>query len=47
MAETPYPFDDLIPGWYDVEAELVGPDGSVLQRLCAGGYSVRAYRFSA
>lgn len=47
VVETPYPFFDLIPGWYDVEAELLGADGSVLQRLSAGGYAVRAYRFSA
>lgn len=47
QAETPYPFDDLVPGAYQVHAELVGPDGGVLQRLNVGGYSVRAYRFSA
>lgn len=46
-AETPYPFDDLIAGAYQVEAELLAPDGAVLQRLAVGGYSVRAYRFSA
>ncbi len=47
VAETPYPFHDLVPGWYDVEAELLAADGSLLQRLSAGGYAVRAYRFSA
>lgn len=47
VAETPYPFHDLVPGRYYVEAELLGPDGSLLQRLSAGGYAVRAYRFSA
>lgn len=46
-AETPYPFDDLVAGPYQVQAELLGPDGAVLQRLAVGGYSVRAYRFSA
>lgn len=46
-AETPYPFDDLVAGAYRVRAELLGPDGAVLQRLDVGGYAVRPYRFSA
>lgn len=47
QTETPYPFDDLVAGAYQVRAELLGPDGAVLQRLDVGSYSVRAYRFSA
>lgn len=47
VLETPYPFDDLVPGGYAVCAELLDRSGSVLDRLGLGGYQVRPWRFSA
>ena len=45
--ETPDPFDDLVPGAYAVELELVSRNGAVLERRVVGGYRLLPHRFSA
>ena len=45
--QTPYPFDDVVPGRYTVHAELVAADDSVVARAAVGDYTVRPFRFSA
>ncbi len=44
---TPYPFDDVVAGAYEVRAQLVDSRGAVLDSLAVGSYSVRKFRFSA
>lgn len=43
----PYPHDDIIAGRYDVHVELTAANGRRLERCPAGGYTLRAVRFSA
>lgn len=45
--QAPYPFGDLVPGDYAIEAELCTADGAVLATVPTGGYVVGAWRFSA
>lgn len=45
--ETPYPHRDLVPGHYQVVAELLDRDGQVIDQVGVGEYRVRPYRFSA
>jgi hypothetical protein len=45
--ETPYPYSDLVPGHYQVVAELLDHSGAVIDHIGVGDYRVRAYRFSA
>lgn len=45
--ETPYPFDDLVPGAYSVLLTLEGPLGQSLAACPVGSYTLQRFRFSA
>lgn len=45
--ETPYPYEDLVPGLYEVSVELVDASGVVLERHPVGGYGLTPHWFSA
>jgi len=47
LMAAPYPYDRVAAGHFDVDAELVSAAGAVIERLPAGAYRVRRFRFSA
>ncbi len=47
VIETPYPFDDLVPGTYLVRVDLLDRGGRPIEQHAAGGYRLGKHRFSA